>query len=176
MSIEKTLQRAVIALETIAAAQVAQALALSKFGVVEFDAEGLLQRLEVSPRTTNAPSQPSTVRVPEVITQYVQTYKSFISRKHAGKNGAWIMLPRTSVRARYTVEANNTFTLCLPVIRFREWALEQGIHSDQIKQWAKDNNITQKQERIAPKTDAVSCFLIPRYSELDTDNGEIKTK
>jgi hypothetical protein len=99
-------------------------------------------------------------------------YQGFITQKHADNQDTWITDVRGDVRARYVIEIDNTFTLCLPVKRFREWALDRDIHGDHINQWAKDNNITIKQVRLAPKTDAVSCFLIPGMQP----NGDDKTK
>jgi hypothetical protein len=118
---------------------------------------------------------PTTVKVQEAVTRYLQQYQGFITQKHAGKKGTWVesITVRGEVRARYTVEDDKTFTLCLPLKQFGEWALERNIDINHIKQWAKEKSIQQKLERIAPKTDAVQCWIIKGYTVEDYDGEGI---
>jgi hypothetical protein len=142
-------------------------------GIFKFTFNDVLQQALNRVTAQDKMITPSSERVQEFLTRYLQMFQGYITQKHAGNKGVWIGNDvRGEVRARYTVETDKTFTLCLPVKQFSEWVLQHNIDINHIRQWAKDKGIEQKKERIAPKTDAVPCFIIPGFTDLDTDTVE----
>jgi hypothetical protein len=157
----------------VAAASVAYEIAFT-LGLLQFQFADALKNVLDIIRTQDSQIVSTVQKVQEAITRYLQMYQGFITQKHNGKSGQWIGEVRGDVRARYTIEADRTFTLCLPLKQFQEWALEYNIDINHIRQWSKESNITMKPERIAPKTDAVTCFIIPGFTMEDYEGEGIK--
>jgi hypothetical protein len=157
----------------VAAASVAYEIAFT-LGLLQFQFADALKNVLDIIRTQDSQIVSTVQKVQEAITRYLQMYQGYITQKRAGKAGHWTTDLRGEVRARYTIEADETFTLCLPLKQFQEWALEYNIDINHIRQWSKESNIVMKPERIAPKTDAVTCFIIPGYTMEDYDGEGIK--
>lgn len=137
----------------------------SKLGLIKFGYADALQNVLSIIRTQDTSIVGTVQRVADAVTRYVQTYQGYITYKSTGKRGGWKEYVKGEVRARYTIEADGSHTLCLPLEQFREWALERNIDNAHIKQWEKDLNIVSRSERIAPLTNPVKCLIITGFKE-----------
>jgi hypothetical protein len=148
----------------VAAASVAFEIG-KDLGLLQFDFNDALVNVLDIIKTQDSSIQTTTQKVQEAVTRYIQMYQGFITHKRAGSKAGWTVEVRGEVRARYTVEKDQSFTLCLPIQQFQEWALERNIDVNHIKHWAMDSGIKIKSERIAPHTDPVRCFIIPTFKD-----------